>query len=290
MAKDYYKILGVSRTATEKEIKQAFRRLARRYHPDVNPGDKSSEARFKEINEAHEILSDTEKRRNYDQYGDQWQYAQHFDGAGGPWQRQPAGGPTVDLGEQGGEDLFEQLFRGFGREGFGKTAHRMSTSETPVEITLEEAYQGTTRILQLGDSKGVPHRLEVKIPPGVDTGSRVRIPGLDNRNEIYMVITVKPHQFFERQGDDLKSEVAVPFIVAVLGGEAEVPTLKGKVALKIPPETQNGKVFRLAGLGMPHLGNSHRGDLYAKVGITLPTGLTDRERELFRQLKSMRSY
>lgn len=289
MAKDYYKILGVTKTATEKDVKLAFRRLARRYHPDVNPGDKSAEARFKEINEAHEVLSDPEKRRKFDQYGDQWQYAQHSGGAG-QWQQQTGGKPTVDFGDQGSEDLFEQLFRGFGRETFGKGSHRMSATETPVEITLEEAFNGASRILQLGDSKGVPHRLEVKIPPGVNTGSRVRIPGLDNKGEIFMVITVKPHQLFERQGDDLKAEVAIPLLVAVLGGEIEIPTMKGKVALKIPPETQNGKVFRLAGLGMPRAGNALRGDLYAKVGITLPTSLTEREKELFRQLKTLRSY
>lgn len=289
MAKDYYKILGVNRNATEKEIKQAFRRLARRYHPDVNPGDKSAEARFKEINEAHEVLSDQEKRRKYDQFGDQWQYAPHFEG-GGPWQRQPGGGPTVDFGEVGGEDLFEQLFRGFGRQGFARTARRTAPAETQVEVTLEEAFHGTSRILQVEDGKGIPHRLEVKIPPGVDTGSRVRIPGLDSHSEIYMVISVKSHRLFEREGDDLKTEVAVPLTVAILGGEVEVPTIKGKVVLKIPPETQNGRVFRLAGLGMPHLGNSHRGDLYAKVDIKLPTSLSEKEKELFRQLKTLRSY
>jgi molecular chaperone DnaJ len=322
--KDFYAILGIGRSASEKEIKQAYRRLARKYHPDVNPEDKTTEAKFKEINEAYEVLSDTEKRKRYDRYGDQWQYAEQFAkaGQGAQWDFGKGGTYTTydfgDLGDLG--DIFGGIFQGFGGgAGTARRSARPRSMEYPVEVTLEEAYHGTKRVLQLqaeepcsvcGGSGRVgrarcsncggsgrllrPKRLEVKIPPGVRDGSKVRIAGQGSqgyggaKGDLLLVVKVLPHQIFERKGDDLHVEVPVPLTTAMLGGEVGVPTLKGNVALKVPPETQNGKVFRLSGQGMPHLNDSSRGDIFAKVKVMLPTKLTQQERQLFEQLRTYR--
>ncbi|MBT9159724.1 MAG: Curved DNA-binding protein [Dehalococcoidia bacterium] len=290
--KDFYQILGVNRGVSDKEIKKAYRKLARKYHPDVNPGDKSAEARFKEINEAHEVLSDPEKRRKYDQFGHKWQFAEQFAGAGAqPYGDFKRGGTVFEFGDLDEGNLggiFESLFRD---HTFDRTTHtrgrdrKKRALEQPVELSLEEAYSGTQRTVELDG-----RRLEVKIPPGVNDGSRIRVAAGDGQEggDIYLMISVKPHQRFERKGSDLHVEVPVSLTETILGGETEVPTPKGKLALKIPPETQNGKVFRLAGQGMPHLGNSGKGDLFAKIRVVLPTNLTERERDLFKELRSLR--
>ncbi len=287
--KDYYKILGVNRTASEREVKQAYRKLARQYHPDVNPGDKSAEEKFKQINEAYEVLSDKEKRQKYDKYGDQWQYADQFEQA----QRQQA--PGFDFSRQGGRrvyysegdfsSLFDDILGGFGFSRGQTRPRRGQDLEHPVEVTLEEVYRGTTRTISFSDGR----RLEVKVPAGVRTGSRVRLAGKGVQGgDLYLKVTIKPHPTFERRGDDLYVGVPVPLTTAILGGEVQVPTLKGKVALKIPAETQNGRTFRLVGQGMPSLGNKSRGDLLARVRVVLPTKLSAREKELFKQLGDLR--
>ena len=310
--KDYYRILGVDRNATEKEIKQAYRRLARKYHPDVNPGDKEAEERFKEINEAYEVLSDPEKRRKYDQLGASWQQWQRM--GGNPrdfdWSQWfsrewPGGRVHVEYGDLGdlfGEGIFSDFFRAiFGDVGTRPRARwwearpryaRGQDYEQPVEITLEEAFRGTKRVLEKDG-----RRLEVTIPPGVKTGSRVRIagqggPGIGGGRpgDLYLKVTVLPHPIFERRGDDLHCEVPVDLYTAVLGGEVRVPTLEGDVMLKIPPGTQGGQTFRLRGKGMPNLRNPRqRGDLYVKVQVQVPQNLSQRERELFRELAKRRS-
>jgi len=309
--KDYYKTLGVDKKATQKDIRKAYRRLAREYHPDVNPGDKSSEARFKEINEAHEVLGDPEKRQKYDALGASWQQWQRTgrDPRGFDWSQWSAGGQPGgrrvhveygDLGDLfGGSGGFSDFFRGIfgGMGGPGSYAQRPRSRrgrdfEQPIEITLEEAHNGTKRLLQMDGG-----RLEVKIPAGVDTGSRVRIsgkgaPGLGGGRggDLYLRISVLPHKTFERKADDLYCEVPVDLYTAVLGGEVTVPTLKGQALLKIPPETPSGKRFRLKGLGMPSLKNRKvKGDLYAEVRIVLPRELDKEEKELFTRLASLRS-
>ena len=304
-AKDYYAVLGVSRTATEEDIKKAFRKLARKYHPDLNPGDKGAEAKFKEINEAHEVLSDKDKRTKYDKYGENWQHADAFDKAGaGSRQYGGSGTPFEGFdfqqgspftgGAYGGEDagdLFDQILRGGGGR---RRPHRGQDVEYEAEISLEEAYQGANRMLTMQGAK--PEKLEVKIPAGVSTGSRVRLAGKGgegssggSRGDLYLVVKVLPHARFERKDDDLYTAVDVPVTAAALGGEVHVPTIKGtRLALKIPPETQNGKTFKLAGQGMPHLGKTGHGDLIAKVNITLPTRLTEKEKELFTELAKLR--
>jgi len=323
--KDYYQILGVSRDASEKEIKQAYRRLARKHHPDLNPGDKSAEARFKQINAAYEVLSNAEKRKKYDQFGDQWEYAEQFAKARGQegvrWDFN-RGGTTFEYGDPSGfGDIFSSLF---GDSGIGsrmrRGPQRGQDIESPIEVSLEEAYHGSTRVIQLETAepctacggtgkvgnrvcticngagvKVIPKRLEIKIPAGVRDGSRIRIAGEGgpsraegNKGDLYLVAKILSHKLFERKGDDLYAEISVPLATAMLGGEVGLPTLNGNLSLKIPPETQNSKVFRLAGKGMPKLGNSDYGNMFAKVKVVLPTNLTEEERKLFERLRSLR--
>lgn len=313
MARDYYQLLGVSRGASPKEIKQAYRKLARKLHPDVNPGDKAAEARFKEVNAAYEVLSDAEKRKKYDRYGDQWEHADQIEQAQRRGSRARAAGPEGfsirDLGDMGLDGLFD-LFRGGARRG----RPRVATADVPVELTLEEACQGTSRVLQLqgmepcatcggsGQIAGAvchvcqgqgavikPRRIEAKIPPGVAEGSRVHIGGSGGLGgDVYLRVSLRPHDRFERRGDDLYTDASVPLTIAVLGGEAKVRTLTGEVALKVPHLTQNGKLFRLAGLGMPHLnGGGKKGALYARLKVVLPEKLSDKEQGLFEELKSL---
>jgi curved DNA-binding protein len=284
--KDYYKIMGVDRNASEKEIKKAYRRLARKYHPDVNPGDKEAEERFKEINEAHEVLSDPEKRSKYDQLGANWQQWQRMgrDPGGFDWSqwaaRSPGGGRVHveygDLGDLFGgafggggfSDFFEAMFGGVGRQG-------------------PQTWTGTR---QARPRRGQDYEQPVEIT--VKAGSKVRIasegaPGLGGgaTGDLYLKVTVLPHEVFERKGDDLYCEVPVDLYTAILGGETHVPTLKGTVSLKIPPETQGGRTFRLKEQGMPRLRDSNkRGDLYANVKVVLPKGLSAKEKALFKEL------
>ena len=303
--KDYYKILGVDKRASERDIKGAYRKLARQYHPDVNPGDKQAEEKFKTINEAYEVLSDSEKRQKYDQLGAsyfRWQQ-QGGDPRGFDWSQwftqQPGGGRVrVEYGDLG--DLFGGGFSDFFQSIFGGTGEQTRSGrrvrqkgrnyEQPVEITLEEAAHGTQRVL-VADGE----RITVKIPPGVRTGSKVRVagkggPGMGGglAGDLYLKVQVAKHPIFERQGNDLHCTVPVDLYTAVLGGEAEVPTLDGKVQLKIPAGTQGGRTFRLKGKGMPHVRNSERrGDLYAKAIITVPRKLSRKERALFKELANL---
>ena len=323
--KDYYQILGVSRNASEKELKQAYRRLARKHHPDLNPGDKSAEAKFKEINAAYEVLSSPEKRKKYDQFGEQWEYAEQFAKFGGQervrWDF-GRGGTTFEYGDLSGfGNIFSSLFGDSGK-GFRmrRGPQRGQDIESTIEVTLEEAYHGSTRVIQLqteepctacggmgrvgnrvcticngAGGKIIPKRLEVKIPAGVRDGSRIRIAGEGgpgraggNKGDLYLVAKVLPHKLFERKGDDLYTEVSVPLATVMLGGEVRLPTLNGNLSLKIPPETQNGKVFRMAGKGMPQLGNNKYGNMFAKVKVVLPSNLTEEEKNLFERLRSLR--
>jgi DnaJ-class molecular chaperone len=312
--KDYYKILGVSKTATDKEIKAAFRKLARKYHPDVNKGDAKAEAKFKEINEANEVLSDPDKRRRYDQLGPDWA---SFGGGRAAGPRPGPGGVRV---EYGGEDMggFSEFFRtifggGFGGAGggggfggpfgggpqtggfedmFGRQAPPQGQDlETTAELTLEELMRGTTRSIQIGEG-GEGRRIEVKIPPGMREGSRMRVPNEGGgraggpRGHLYLAIKVAPHPTFEKRGDDLAVNVQVPLTTMVLGGETTVPTLDGPVGIKIPAGSRAGRVFRLRAHGLPRR-EGGRGDLLATVNVDLPgPDLNERERKLFEELRA----
>ncbi|MGI5837375.1 MAG: DnaJ C-terminal domain-containing protein [Chloroflexota bacterium] len=312
--RDYYDILGVGRKASEKEIRAAYRKLARKYHPDLNPNDKTAEVRFKEIGEAYEVLSDKDKRAKYDRFGHDWQMREAqeeaarragFDpdafrsGNGGfSWSSQGGFGDSTH-GFGGFSDILEEILRGAGggRSGWRTRTQPMRGQdvEHPIDVSLMEAYSGTTRVLHIEGP--VNRRLEVKIPAGVKDGSRVRIAGEGGagigggpKGDLYLVISVRPDPTFERKGDDLYVEVPVPLHLLMLGGEIHVPTPKGsKLALKIPPETQNARQFRLGGQGMPRLQGGTRGDLYAKVKAVLPTNLSKREKELFQELAKLRS-
>ncbi|MCL7452971.1 MAG: J domain-containing protein [Anaerolineae bacterium] len=308
--KDYYKILGVERDASEKDIKKAFRKLARQHHPDVNPGDPKAEERFKEINEAYEVLSDPDKRSKYDRLGSDWQQWQRSGAPGDfDWGRWSTGGPgdrvhvrygtPEDLQDIFGggspfSDFFSQIFGGTGgARGAGGTQYQMRPQrgqdyEQPIEITLHEAYHGTTRVLQ---KEG--QRLEVQIPAGAKTGTRVRVSGEGGTGaaggpagDLYLRVTVSPDPRFERRSDDLYTTVKADLYTMLLGGEITVPTMTGDVALTIPAGTQNGRTFRLRGKGMPRLRNpEQRGDLYARMEVQLPTRLTARQRELLQELR-----
>lgn len=323
--RDYYQILGVEKNASQDDIKKAFRKMARKYHPDVNHGDKNAEEKFKEINEANEVLSDPEKRRKYDQFGAQWQ--QYTRGGGRPedfdWTRWTGAGSTGGAtyrtvspeefeqmfggGLGGFSDFFETLFGGGARgrsSGFGFGANRQARtttttrtrrkydSEHKLQITLEEAFNGATRTLQFEDGR----KIEAKIPRGVRTGSKVRLSGQGGRayggeaGDLYLHIEVLPHGLFQRDGDDLRINLPVDLYTLLLGGAADVPTLEKPVKLTIPPETANGKLFRLRGLGMPNLRNpEQRGDLYARVEVQIPARLSAEEKELFSRLRALQS-
>lgn len=303
--KDYYKTLGVAKNASTEDIKRAYRKLAMKHHPDRNPGDKSAENKFKDINEAYEVLGDAKKRSRYDQLGDSYSRYQQTGGAPGgfnweEWFTQAPGGrgaTRVDaddfFGGLGGfSDFFSAIFGGVGGEPVRQSSRRArqpAAYEQPVEITLEEAYRGTSRILQLDN-----RRLEGKIPPGAQTGTKIRLAGIvpasagGPNSDIYLVIQVKPDSRFERKGNDLVTEVDIDLYTAILGGKAQVRTLSGEVMLTIPPGTQPGQKFRLSGRGMPNLRDPQtHGDLYATARIKLPKQLNDQQKKLFEQLRNL---
>jgi DnaJ-class molecular chaperone len=322
--KDYYKTLGVGRNASEKDIKSAYRKLARKYHPDVNPGDKSAEDKFKEIGEAYEVLSDPEKRKKYDQFGSNWQSWQRgpAGGVNPSWQdvfrqaqrargsngRRPAGTsgiPGMDFDTAAAGDLgefFEGLF-GRGTRNVGRPSSARPRAgddlEQEIQVTLQEAYAGGTRefVIDVPDEHGQMkrERIEVKIPPGIQDGKRLRVAGKGHpgtnggpRGDLYLKVKLLPHPRYERKGDDLYADVQVPVWDAVLGGAVDVETLGGRGSFRIPPETQNGRVFRLTGQGMPKFGGGGKGDFYARVKVVLPQELSDRERGLFEELRKLR--
>ncbi len=365
--KDYYKILGVPKTATEKDIKAAYRKLARQSHPDVNPGDKGAEEKFKDIGEAYDVLSDADKRSKYDQYGDQWKAFSQGGGGGGPSSGGFGGG--VEFGGGAGiDDFLSSLFGGAGGYGGGRgpaggyggfsragqgAAGRVGAgdAEYALEIGLEEAFAGASKSFTInlpqmcdrcggsgavstGQSKpcsmcqgtgkvkggrgffgnntcpqcgGTGQAVEVcpqchgdgsvtkqkrlsdvKIPAGVADGQRIRLAGQGaNGGDLYLKVTVRPHPQFERDGDTLRTDFAVPYTVAALGGEASVETLAGRKVLNVPPGTQSGQAFRLTGQGMPRL-KGGSGDLYARAKVTVPKDLSPRERELLLELAKLR--
>jgi curved DNA-binding protein len=306
--KDYYKTLGVSKNASAEEIKKAYRKLARQHHPDVNTKPEA-EKRFKEINEANEVLSDPEKRKRYDTVGPEWERFQQSGQRPGGFQWVYTGQPGADPfnGEAGGfSDFFRTLF-GEGATDFDtgplfgrpSTRRRRSVAgadvESEVEITLAEAYKGTERSVEMRLPDGTTRRLSVKIPAGVKDGQRIRLAGQGApgsaggpSGDLFLRARVRPHPVFQRDGDDLRMDLPVALHEALLGAEVTVPTLKGRVSLRIPPETQNGRTIRLAGQGMPRATGGH-GDLYVTVKVVLPTKLTEKERELVQELAASRA-
>ncbi len=316
--KDYYQILGLNKSASQEDIKKAYRKLARKYHPDVNPEDKAAGEKFREINEAHEVLSDPEKRKKYDQFGSKWQQYEQSGGKPedfnwGQWQSQPGSSYTYRTvtpeefdelfgGGGGYSDFFETLFGQAGGRGAGggpgdrefhyhaRPRHGRD-SEHAIQITLEEAFHGTTRMLQWENGR----KIEAKIPRGVKTGSRVRLKGKGEPGtgggepgNLYLKIKVIPHDRFQCDEDDLKLSVPVDLFTLLLGGHETISSIDRSVRLDIPAETPNGRVFRLKGLGMPNLKNpEQRGDLYVTVEAVLPKHLSKKERDLVQQWRNI---
>jgi curved DNA-binding protein len=299
--KDYYKTLGVKKDASEKEIKSAYRKLAKKHHPDTNPNNPEAEARFKEINEAYEVLGDEDKRQTYDRFGTV------KPGEGFPGGAPGAGGYYYSNTDNGGNmpfnDILEQIFGGRGAA--GRTRGTRTTApndfggfnvppmtgqniEQPVSISLREAYSGTNRIITKGE-----RRIKASIPAGADTGTRVRLSGEGGQGaggggagDLYLVVEIEPDTQFKRQGNDLETEVRVDAFTAMLGGEVEVPTMDRPLRLRIPAGTQSGRRFRLTGKGMPVLRKQGEfGDLYARILITVPESLTDEQKKLVEQLR-----
>lgn len=367
--KDYYKILGVDRSATEKDIKQAYRHLARKYHPDVNPGNKNAEEKFKEISEAYEVLRDSEKRSKYDQYGEAWKQASQagYGGPGGPGGYTYQNYGDFNFGGGGLGDLFETLFGG--QMGGGpsqqyRTRTQGVTGEDiqyEIPITLEDSFSGIAQTIRVsapescsacsgtgaapgsrnqtcptcggsGRTRGGfgglfgggstcptcggvgsipsskckvcngtgqvtrPRTVEVKIPKGVREGSKIRLTGQGTpgalgapAGDLYLIVRMQKHPFFSRQEDNLYCEIPVTFAEAAMGAEITVPTLTGQASAKLPPGVQSGQSLRLAGLGMPHLRGGGNGDLYAKIKVSVPKNLTEREKQLILELRSQRN-
>jgi curved DNA-binding protein len=314
--KDYYKILGVDKTATQDEIKKAFRKLAIKYHPDKNKGDKKSEEKFKEINEANEVLGDKEKRKKYDELGSNWNsYQQSGQQGGFDWSRYTGGnfenggrgssfsfeGDLNDLfGGTGYSDFFERIFGGGftssqrGRKSSGRKAaiYKGSDYTSIIEITLEEAYKGVSKIFKI-DSQSI----KLNIKPGIKDGQVLKLEGKGSpgtgggpSGDLLLTIKVLNDNIFRRDGDDLHSALSVDLYTAVIGGKIDVKTLKGKIKLDIPKGTNNGKILRLPNMGMPKYGRSNEfGDLYFKIDVQIPQNLSEKELSLFRELQKIRN-
>lgn len=308
--KDYYKILGVDKKASADDLKKVYRKLARKYHPDVNPGNKESEEKFKEISEAYEVLSDPEKRQKYDQLGADWKryeqaghpggggfdwskYAQQGGGGGGQYQYQ---GDFEGFGGGGFSDFFENLFGGFGggrqtRQG-GRHAFKGQNYTAELDISLEEAYRGTARILNINGQQ-----LRINIKPGVADGQKLRLAGKGGAGanggpagDILINVHVHGDARYRRQGNDLYKDQEVDLYTALLGGEITVETLGGSaIKMKIPAETQNGATLRLKGKGFPVYGQAEQyGDLYLKIQVQIPKNLSEKEKALVKELAALR--
>jgi curved DNA-binding protein len=296
--KDYYQILGLPRNASTEEIRKAYRKLAMQYHPDHNPGNTQSEDRFKEINEAYQVLNDPQKRAHYDRVGSAYSNWQQRGGQGGfdwgRWAGETPGGTRVEyedlndlFGGEGG--LFSEFFRTIFGGGMGtagtQTSRAVPGYQQQVEISLEDAFNGKTLELQTGGK-----RKQVRIPPGVRTGSKVRVAGAGpNGTDLYLIVQVKENENFERKGNDLYTNAKVNIFTAVLGGEAEVETMSGKVKLTIPAGTQPEQVFRVAGRGMPQLKSPNtRGDLFVRLKVEIPRYLSSKQRELLEEASKIK--
>ncbi len=298
--KDYYKILGVAKTASEDEIKKAYRKLAVKYHPDKNPDNKPAEEKFKEANEANEVLSDPDKRKQYDKLADDWKNYQQQGGKqgfDGFKQGNRGYGYTNQQGanDQNSDDSFADFFSSVFGNGFSGGQGRQRTSKgqdynAQTQITLEEAFTGTTRQLQLDDTK-----LEMKLKPGVANGQVLRLKGKGSKGrnggadgDLYITIHVAEHPIFNRKDDDLYCNITVDLYTAILGGQSLITTLRRQLKINIAPETDNGKVLRLKGMGMPRYDNAtEHGDLYATINIKMPKNLSVKEIELFKDLSTI---
>jgi DnaJ-class molecular chaperone len=302
MAKqDYYHVLGVQRGANAKEIKQAYRRLARKYHPDVNPGDRVAEQKFKDISEAYSVLGNPDSRSKYDQFGHQ--AFGHHSGDFDPFAFSRGRGDSSthnlrDLfGNQGGGGGFSEGFGSIFEDIFGGASQRSRRPEASsrdleqtVAIDFQDAVRGTTLQLRIPRSNGDTDRLQVKIPAGVDTGSKIRVAGKGKSGryggpagDLYIITQVRPHAYFTRDGNDILCNLPVTLGEVILGAKIDVPTINGAISMTVPPGTQNGRTFRLRGKGVPSLKGGQPGDQYVKVQVVLPSNIDEISRELLRE-------
>ena len=300
---DYYKILGVDKNATQEDIKKAYRKLARKLHPDLNPDDKEAERKFKEINEANEVLSNPENRAKYDKYGEHWKHGEEYEKAQQQQQQQrqshgndySSGFSGADFGEgEDFSDFFQSMFGGtggFGRSSRGSASGKFKGQDVHAELNLSLKDAATTH-QQTFDING--KKVRITIPAGVYDGQQIKLKGHGNpgynggpNGDLYITFTIPADPDFERIGDDLKTKVAIDLYTAVLGGDVNVNTLTGSVNLKVKPETQNGTTVRLKGKGFPiYKKEGEFGDLFVTYDVELPTNLTDKQKQLFEQLKN----
>jgi curved DNA-binding protein len=307
--KDYYTILGVAKTATQEDIKKQYRKLAVKYHPDKNQGNRQAEEKFKDLGEAYEVLSDPEKRRKYDTLGANWKQYEQTSGGGADfsqWARQGQGKQHYrpegqdDFGGTDFSDFFNSFFGGRYDGGFGGSRRGSRQPDTPrkgqdyeatIQVTLQEAFHGSKRLITLENEK-----ISISIPPGVSDGQTLRVKGKGGPGKrggesghLFLHVQVMPDSRFERKEHDLYLDLHVSLYKAILGGEVEVPALRGPVTMKIPKETQNDKILRMKGLGMPvYRKKGVSGDLYLKVKVEIPVNLSDEEVALFRKLSQLR--
>ena len=293
---DYYEILGVNKNASEKEIKKAYRKLARKYHPDLNPNDKEANKKFQQINEANEVLSDPEKRKKYDQYGKDWQHAEEFEKARHSGQRRSTAGAEDFSGfsgafdEEGFSDFFQSMFGSSGRTRgrASQVKFRGEDYNAELHLSLRDAYKTHQQTLKVNDKN-----IRITIPAGVENGQIIKLkghggPGINGgpNGDLYITFVIADDPKFKRLGNDLHATVDLDLYTAVLGGEITIDTMNGKVKLKVKPETQNGTVTRLKGKGFPvYKKEGEFGDLYITYSIKIPTHLTEKQKELFRELQ-----
>ena len=294
MAQNYYELLGVNQTASDKEIKAAYRRMARKLHPDVNPDDQRAQDQFKKVNEAYEVVGDNARRKDYDQFGDNWKHADQMRNMGG----------THGRGTAGGAFNMNDLFGGGGGRSaggfadmFGGGRMRAQQQQRPPEITkhqgtvdvsLYEVYTGTSRRISISTSGTAKRNLEVEVPKGVLDGKKIRLRP-DAKTEVTLTVKVRSDKRFFREGSNLRADINVPLLDAILGGEAEVPTMTGRIALNIPAGTQNGRSFKIKGRGLPKANSDGSGDLYATIKVRLPETLSNEEKRLYSHLRNIRN-
>ena len=288
MAQNYYDILGVSKNASDKDIKSAYRRMARKLHPDVNPDDSRAQNQFKKVNEAYEVVGDPSRRKDYDHFGDNWKHAGQIRNMNAG--RSAAGGIGFNLGDLFGAGRGAGASSGFGDMFAGPRAGMRGPvrHEGTLEISLDEVYTGVTRRISIDSAGSASRNLEVQVPKGVLHGRKIRLRP-DNDTEVILTVNVRSDSRFSRKGANLLIDIAVNLLDAVLGCEVEVPTITGRVALQIPTGTQNGRSFKIKGKGLPKRDSEQYGDLYATVNVRLPESLSDEERQLYMQLRDIRA-
>jgi curved DNA-binding protein len=296
MAENYYELLGVNKSASEKEIKTAYRRMARKLHPDVNPNNQRAQDQFKKVNEAYDVVGDTAHRKDYDQFGDNWKHADQMRNMGGGSGRGPGqGGGGFNMNDLFGGGQADGGFADMFGGGAGRAQQRRQQRppeiikhQGTIDVSLDEVYTGASRRISIGTSGTAKRNLEVDVPKGVLDGTKIRLRP-DAKTEVTLTVKVRPDKRFSREGANLRADINVPLFDAILGGEAEVPTMTGRIALNIPAGTQNGRSFKINGRGLPKANSDDSGDLYATIRVRLPDTLSDKEKWLYSQLRDIRN-